>query len=150
MVAADLGLTHVALPVTDVDTSAAFYARYADLQVVHRRHGDPDAGDSDVVWLSDLTRPFVIVLIATAVSHVLGGWAHLGVAVASRAEVDRRVAAARAEGIAVQGPFDSGPPVGYWAIVPDPDGHHLELAFGQEVGATVAAATPPERDGGAR
>ena len=37
MVAADLGLTHVAFPVTDVDASAAFYARYADMQVVHRR-----------------------------------------------------------------------------------------------------------------
>lgn len=150
MVAADLGLTHVALPVTDVDTSAAFYARYADMEIVHRRHADPEAGEHDVVWLSDLTRPFVIVCIATPVSHVLGGWAHLGVAVASRAEVDRRVAAARSEGIAVEGPFDSGPPVGYWAILSDPDGHHLELAFGQEVGATVAAATPPGPDGGAR
>ena len=56
---------------------------------------------------------------------------------ASRDEVDRRVAEARAEGIAVDGPHDSGPPVGYWAILPDPDGHHLELAFGQEVGRTV-------------
>lgn len=139
IVAADLGLTHVALPVRDVDASADFYRRYADMQVVHRRvdgTGDDAVG---VVWLSDLTRPFVIVCIQTAVTHVLGGWAHLGVAVASREEVDRRCAAARAEGIAVEGPVDSGPPVGYWAILPDPDGHHLEVAFGQEVGTTVAA-----------
>ena len=41
MVAADLGLTHVALPVRDVDASAVFYARFADMEVVHRRvdHG---------------------------------------------------------------------------------------------------------------
>lgn len=137
-VAADLGLTHVALPVHDVDTSAAFYARYAGMQVVHRRVDG--TGAVGVVWLSDLTRPFVVVLIETAVTHTLGGWAHLGVAVESRAEVDRRVAEARAAGVVVDGPFDDGPPVGYWAILADPDGHHLELAFGQEVDATVAAA----------
>jgi lactoylglutathione lyase len=134
MVTADLGLTHVALPVRDVDASAAFYARFAEMEVVHRRvdHG------VGVIWLSDLTRPFVIVLLQTDVTHVLGGWAHLGVAVASRAEVDRRVADALALGHTVSGPYDEGPPVGYWAIVADPDGHHLELAFGQEVGVTVA------------
>lgn len=145
--AADLGLTHVALPVHDVDTSAAFYERFAGMRVVHRRVDGSDEGSVGVVWLSDLTRPFVVVLIETPVTHVLGGWAHLGVAVASREEVDRRVAEARAAGITVDGPFDDGPPVGYWAILPDPDGHHLELAFGQQVDATVAAA---ERDHPAR
>ena len=138
--AADLGFTHVALPVADVDATAAFYARYAGMEVVHRRAEDPETGARAVVWLSDLTRPFVVVCIETAVTHRLGGWSHLGVAVASRAEVDRRVADARAAGVAVDGPYDSGPPVGYWAILPDPDGHHLELAFGQEVAATVSAA----------
>jgi catechol 2,3-dioxygenase-like lactoylglutathione lyase family enzyme len=126
----------VALPASDVDASAAFYARFADMEVVHRRVDESNG--IAVVWLSDLTRPFVIVLIQTEVTHVLGGWAHLGVACASRAEVDARCAAAAAEGFAVSGPFDAGPPVGYWAIVADPDGHHLELAFGQEVGVTVA------------
>ena len=134
MVAADLGLTHVALPVRDVDASAAFYARFAEMEVVHRR---VDRGVG-VIWLSDLTRPFVIVLLQTDVTHVLGGWAHLGVAVASRDEVDRRVADALDLGYTVSGPYDEGPPVGYWAIVADPDGHHLELAFGQEVGVAVA------------
>jgi len=151
-VTADRGLTHIALPVRDVDASAAFYARYADMQVVHRRFegrvdGDGNGeGEGDgapaVVWLSDLTRPFVVVLIQTEVTHTLGGWSHLGVAVASRDAVDHLVAQARADGIAVQGPFDSGPPVGYWAILPDPDGHHLEVAFGQQVGTTVAAQQP--------
>ena len=45
------------------------------------------------------------------------------------------------------GPIDSGEPVGYWAFLSDPDGHTLELAFGQEVGLTVAGAAPlPSRD----
>jgi len=34
---ADLGLTHVALTVSNVDASISFYEKYAHLQVVHRR-----------------------------------------------------------------------------------------------------------------
>jgi catechol 2,3-dioxygenase-like lactoylglutathione lyase family enzyme len=33
----DLGLTHVALPVTDIDLSIQFYSAYAQMQVIHRR-----------------------------------------------------------------------------------------------------------------
>jgi hypothetical protein len=40
----------------------------------------------------------------------------------------------------VFGPIDSGPPVGYWGYIVDPDGHNLELSFGQEVGLTVDQA----------
>jgi catechol 2,3-dioxygenase-like lactoylglutathione lyase family enzyme len=132
----DRGLTHVALTVTDVATSVDFYRRYAEMDVVHRRHDDSTG--NTVVWLSDRTRPFVIVLIEqAAVSHELGGFAHLGVGCESREEVDRRCDAARAEGRDVLGPLDSGYPVGYWAIIPDPDGHNLEVSHGQEVGLTV-------------
>jgi catechol 2,3-dioxygenase-like lactoylglutathione lyase family enzyme len=132
----DLGLTHVALPATDPDASVAFYERYAAMKVVHRRR-DPATGMS-VVWLSDLTRPFVIVLVeAEQVDGGLGGFAHLGVACDSRAEVDRRCAEAASEGRTVLGPLDSGPPVGYWAFISDPDGHNLELSHGQEVALTV-------------
>jgi catechol 2,3-dioxygenase-like lactoylglutathione lyase family enzyme len=101
------------------------------------------------VWLSDLTRPFVLVLIeADPLSPPLGGSNHLGVGVDSRAEVDRLVALAAADGRPVLGPNDHGAPVGYWAVVVDPDGHNLELSHGQEVGLTVGArleaVTPPE------
>jgi catechol 2,3-dioxygenase-like lactoylglutathione lyase family enzyme len=139
MTGIDLGLTHVALPVTDPDASVAFYARYAAMEVVHRRR-DEAAGTS-VVWLSDLTRPFVIVLVESErVDGGLGGFAHLGVACESRAEVDRRGAEARSEGRRVLGPHDSGPPVGYWMFIADPDGHNLELSHGQEVAFTVEHA----------
>jgi catechol 2,3-dioxygenase-like lactoylglutathione lyase family enzyme len=57
----DIGLTHIALPVSDVDRTIEFYSKYAGMQVVHRRI-DAKAGVA-VVWLSDRTRPFVIVLI---------------------------------------------------------------------------------------
>jgi catechol 2,3-dioxygenase-like lactoylglutathione lyase family enzyme len=130
----DAGFSHVALPIADADRSIDFYARYAGMQVVHRRAepagdaDDDDASTASVVWLSDLTRPFVVVLIETEVTHRLGGFAHLGIGCASRAEVDRLLALAHEEGRRVSGPYDSGPPVGYWAIITDPDGHNLELS----------------------
>lgn len=136
VMAVDRGLTHVALPVASVDVSVDFYRRYADMDVVHRRR-DAESG-TEVVWISDRTRPFVIVLIEQApVEGGLRGYAHLGVGCDSREQVDERCARAQSEGRAVFGPLDSGYPVGYWAIIPDPDGHNLELSHGQEVALTV-------------
>jgi catechol 2,3-dioxygenase-like lactoylglutathione lyase family enzyme len=137
---ADLGLTHVAFAVRDLARSIGFYERYAAMQVVHRRTG-PHEG-SAVAWLSDLTRPFVIVLVQLpgVQDTPLGPFGHLGVACASREEVDRLAARAREEGVLASGPADDGPPVGYWAFLRDPDGNTLELAHGQEVAFTVEAA----------
>jgi catechol 2,3-dioxygenase-like lactoylglutathione lyase family enzyme len=137
--AIDKGVTHVALPVTDLDASLAFYETYAAMQVVHRRD---DPGGNAVAWISDLTRPFILVLIEVeTVDERLGGtYGHVGLGVEHRADVDRLCAAARAEGRAVFGPLDSGPPVGYWGYIVDPDGHNLELSYGQEVAFTVDRA----------
>lgn len=136
----DLGLTHIALPVTDVEASIAFYAKYARMKVVHRRKDSET--ESEVVWVSDRTRPFVVVLIgAERVEHPLLPWAHLGVGCESREEVNLLCEEARGEGRLKMGPTDSGYPVGYWALVSDPDGHTLELSYGQEVGLTVESAT---------
>jgi len=133
----DIGLTHVALTATDLDASIAFYSKYARMQVVHRRPG--------VVWLSDKTRPFVIVLAEVPkVEHALFPFAHLGVGCRDREEVDRLCEMARNEGRLIKGPMDYGPPVGYWGFIRDPDGHTLEVSFGQEVGLTVERATEQE------
>ena len=123
---ADVGLTHVALPVRSLAGSVAFYGRYAAMHVVHQRPG--------VAWVSDGTRPFALVLIETrAEIKPLLPMAHLGVGVRSREEVDRLCALARDERCLAREPEDSGPPVGYWALIRDPDGHTLEVAYGQEV-----------------
>jgi len=58
----DLGLTHVALTARDLDASIAFYGKYAGMAVVHRRVREGVRS----VWLSDHTRPFVIVLVEAA------------------------------------------------------------------------------------
>jgi catechol 2,3-dioxygenase-like lactoylglutathione lyase family enzyme len=132
----DIGLTHIALPVADLDRSIDFYAKYAGMEVVHRRI-DAETGVA-VVWLSDRTRPFVIVLIQKeAVNPILSPLAHLGVGGKSRADVDTLCDAARQAGVLIQEPKDSGYPIGYWAFLRDPDGHTLELSYGQEIGLTV-------------
>jgi catechol 2,3-dioxygenase-like lactoylglutathione lyase family enzyme len=132
----DIGLTHIALPVSNMEKSIEFYTKYAQMQVVHRRI-DATAGVA-VAWLSDNTRPFVIVLIQTDSVHpILSPFAHLGVGCKSREAMDALCDQARQEGILVEEPKDSGYPVGYWAFLRDPDGHTLELSYGQEIGLTV-------------
>ena len=134
----DVGLTHIALPIKNLEHSLAFYSKYGRMQVVHRRK-DCETG-AEVVWLSDRTRPFVIVLIEVdKVDSVLRPLAHLGVGCESRDEVNRLCEEAQVEGLLIEGPVDSGYPVGYYALLRDPDGHTLELAYGQEVGLAVSA-----------
>ncbi len=139
----DVGFTHIALPVSNVEQSIQFYATYAEMQVVHRRV-DAETGVT-VVWLTDKTRPFVIVLIQTASVHpVLSPLAHLGVGCKSRESMDLLCDKARQAGVLIDEPKDSDYPVGYWAFLQDPDGHTLELSYGQEIGLTLAEANHTE------
>lgn len=136
----DIGLTHIALPSSDIERSIEFYSTYAGMHVVHRRI-DTETGVT-VVWLSDATRPFVIVLIqAESVHPILSPFAHLGVGCKSREYMDSLCEQARQEGVLLESPKDSGYPIGYWAFLRDPDGHTLELSYGQEIGLTVETAT---------
>lgn len=50
----DLGLTHIALEVSDVDASIFFYKKYAGMRVINRRVDQMT--QVDVATISDLTR----------------------------------------------------------------------------------------------
>ncbi|MBC5810964.1 MAG: VOC family protein [Candidatus Eremiobacteraeota bacterium] len=131
----DVGWTHVALYAHDIDAIVDFYARYARMSVVHSRR---TADGGRVVTLSDRTRPFMLVLMQSRrkqIRNSLGPSAHLGVALPSRDIVDERCELARGEKRLRAGPTDSGPPAGYWALIADPDGHMLQISFGQDLGA---------------
>ena len=137
----DIGFTHVALPVTDLQASVSFYERFTDLRVVHRRAQASDA-HREIAWLSDLMRPFVLVLAEeSSVGHPLGPFAHLGFACSSAQEVDRLCALGRIDGCLQAEPRDTSGPAGYLGFLLDPDGHTVELTFGQEIGLAVNAAT---------
>ena len=138
----DLGFTHIALVCTDAERTIDFYARYAGMKVIHDRIDNEDGG-ARVFWLSDLSRPFAIVFLESSDDEApLGPFGHLGVCVESRAQVDRLVSLAKSEARGVKGPNDYGPPVGYWAFIQDPDGHTLEVSYGQELRLAVDAAEP--------
>lgn len=132
----DVGFTHIALSANDLDKSIDFYQRYANMFVMHERIDEEI--DKRVVWLSDKTRPFVLVLVQSSNPvPILGPFAHLGVGCRSKSEVDILCDQARSEGILSKEATDSGYPVGYWAFINDPDGHVLEISYGQEIGLTV-------------
>lgn len=125
-------LTHVALQVSDVERTIAFYRRFVQLEVVH----DRTENGVRVVWLAEHgTDPdFVLVAIGAApdarpyrLIH------HLGYDVPSREAVDRVAEEARAAGVLLQPPTDGGPIVGYFCMLRDPDGHVVEISHGQPI-----------------
>jgi lactoylglutathione lyase len=142
-------LTHIALPVRDLEATLAFYEKYTKLVNIHERQ-DPETG-LRTAWLAnqrDITdhgARFVIVLIHGKLPTKITGdikeqygflksIAHLGISVESRAEVDRLAEMARADGCLLLGPMYRNEVVGYICIVTDPDGNNLEFSVEQELG----------------
>ncbi|HDC4649454.1 TPA: VOC family protein [Enterobacter kobei] len=141
----DVGFTHVAFMVRDLEKSITFYRRYARMDVMHSREpGLPDA--RKVAWLTDHTRPFALVLVQAdnVTDTPLGNFGHLGIACATREEIDRKTAMATEEGVLRKAPEDLGDPVGYYVFFADPDGNTLELSYGQRVGLTATGENASE------
>lgn len=147
----DLGLTHIALTVRDVEASVRFYRRYAGLQGIHER----GSGAVRVGWISDLRRPFGLVLVerrigplrswlAKRLQGVRPAMHHIGVAVPSREAVDLLCETARSEGILRRAPRDAGHPVNYYGMIGDPDGNRLEVSCDQVMSTAFAEAFKDE------
>lgn len=129
----DHGLTHLALVVRQMDRSREFYETFAGLRLVHER---PAEGlIRRVAWMADPHTAFTVVLVESNQldDTPLGPFGHLGMACASRAEVDRLADLARERGVLRSPPVQSPPPVGYWTYISDPDGNTLELSCGQQI-----------------
>lgn len=135
-------LTHVALPVENLDRSVDFYTGIAPLVEVHR-HTVPDNGVT--AWLSNegqVVDPFVIVLTMTFAKQVkqpiLTPFAHLGFEVPSRADVDRIAALGAERGCLHWAAVDMPNPIlGYLCALLDPDGNVVEFSFNQRVFTTI-------------
>ena len=149
-------LTHIALPVRDIDVTLDFYRRYTTMEVIHERVDDTtglrtawlaNPGDTtstgDELGIQGAT--FVIVLICGSLPTAITGdikeeygflrsISHLGLSCNSREDVDRIAAMAKAEGCLLLGPLYRNVVVGYICIVTDPDGNNIEFSVEQILG----------------
>ena len=126
-----IGLTHMALRCRDTTVTAKFYEAVCGMSIVHERDGD----EMPVYWVS--ARPlgvdFVLVLLSGGEQGSAPRMDHLGFTVETREHVDRVAERARELGILEYEPQDSGPPVGYWTMIRDPDGNLVEFSFDQDI-----------------
>lgn len=136
-------LTHIAIAVADLDATIAWYREFTQLDVVHERR---DA-DGSVAWLAEVDRarhPFVIVAAALDdrphPGATIAGFAHLGIEMPARADVDAIAARGLAADCLAWETQDLGPPVGYVCALRDPDGNLVEFSHGQGVYDAVAQA----------
>ena len=130
--------THIALPCHDIDASIEWYTRHTPLKLLDRR----EDADGQGAWLAhddQIDRPFVLVLASFNADHdkgpqaIMAPFAHIGIEVPTREEVDRIAAEAEAEGCLHWAPTQLPPPVGYICAIKDPDGNVIEISFDQGV-----------------
>jgi len=131
----------VALPVADVEQSLHWYLEFTPLVAV-ATFAD---GTGRTAWLSNdgqVVDPFVLVLVTfhnergKRQPH-LAPFAHIGIEVPERSDVDRIAERARDAGCLRMEPADIPYPVGYVCMITDPDGNNLEFSYGQHVFSMV-------------
>ena len=143
-------LTHIALPVRNLQEMLDFHARYTEMVKIHERQ-DPVTGLRSA-WLAnaaDITEEaarFVIVLIEGQPPRAIVGdemkeeygfltsFSHLGYSLDTREDVDRVAALAAEDGCLVLGPMHRNEVVGYICLVRDPDGNNIEFSVEQVLG----------------
>ncbi len=133
--------THVALPTGNLDRAIAFYTEFTPLVVVERFKDA--AGES--VWLSNAQQvetPFVMVLVSFDKDKgrelgVMRPFAHIGIEVPRRSDVDALAAKAREMGVLHWEPQYVSETVGYVCALHDPDGNIIEISHNQKVFETV-------------
>jgi lactoylglutathione lyase len=133
--------THIALPSSDIDASVAWYERFTPL-VVLQRFADAEGRSAWLTHEGQADSPFVLVLVmfnrdAGRAQPIMSPFAHIGIEVPERADVDALAERARAEGCLSWEPRDMPDPVGYICALSDPDGNVIEISHDQGVYAAV-------------
>ena len=131
--------THIALPSSDIDASIAWYETYTPLRLLDRREdadgygawlGHPDNGD----------RPFILVLVSFhrdvakgEKMPIMAPFAHIGIEMTSREEVEEIAKLGEAAGCLSWPPTEMPQPIGYICALTDPDGNMIEFSYDQGV-----------------
>lgn len=133
--------THIALRVRDIDETIAFYTAMTPLELLDKRSDEFGHG----AWLGhsdNADKPFILVLaqffpetdpFKDAPQEVLAPFAHLGIELTSRQELDELADRAREAGCLAMPPTEMPPPIGYICMVRDPDGNMIEFSYDQGV-----------------
>lgn len=133
--------THIALRVTDIDASIAWYQAFTPLELLDRRQDDQGFG----AWLGQPDspdKPFILVLaqflpatdpFAGYPKEVLAPFAHFGVELPARGDIDDIAARGTAAGCLAMPPTVMPDPIGYICMLRDPDGNMIEFSYDQGV-----------------
>jgi lactoylglutathione lyase len=130
--------THIALPATNIDKMIDWYTRFTPLELLDRRE-DPDGYGAWLGHSDQADKPFILVLVSffrdqdKGAQPIMAPFAHIGVEVTSRAEVEAIADRGRAEGCLVWEPTDMPPPIGYICALKDPEGNMIEFSYDQGV-----------------
>ena len=138
--------THIALRVTDMDATVAWFTEFTPLALIDRREDDLGCG----AWLGmegQTNNPFILVLaqffegsdpFAGAPLATLAPFAHLGIELPNKQDVDDIAAKASAAECLAMPPTMMPEPIGYICMLRDPDGNMVEFSWDQGVYATLA------------
>jgi catechol 2,3-dioxygenase-like lactoylglutathione lyase family enzyme len=133
--------THVALRVADIDATIAWYQTFTPLTLLDKRQDELGFG----AWLGQpdsADRPFILVVaqflpetdpFKAYPKEVLAPFAHLGIELPNRTDIDAVAERGRAAGCLAMAPTEMPPPVGYICTLRDPDGNMVEYSFDQGV-----------------
>jgi lactoylglutathione lyase len=137
--------THVALRVSDIDATIAWYLEFTPLELLDRRQDDDGYG----AWLGHREvgeHPFVLVLaqffpdrdpFAPHPIAKLAPFNHIGIELPERADVDDVAARGEAAGCLVFPAKQMPDPIGYICMLQDPDGNLVEFSYDQGVYETA-------------
>ena len=138
--------THIALPVSDVDATVAWYEKHTHLRKLAGREDD----DGKNAWLADpdeRERAFVLVVgqfyegkdpFAPQKHHPMGPFAHIGIEMPTKEAVDAVAALGKETDCLALGPMQfPKPDVGYICFLKDPDGNTIEFSYDQGVFETA-------------
>jgi lactoylglutathione lyase len=130
--------THIALPCSDINRSIEWYTRFTPLELLDRR----EDADGFSAWLGhsdQADKPFILVLVSFRKDQdkgpqtTMSPFAHIGIEVPSRADVERIAEEAKAEGCLHWPPTDMPDPIGFICAIKDPDGNVIEISHNQGV-----------------
>lgn len=137
--------THIALRVNDIDATIDWYTDFTPLELLDRRQDDMGFG----AWLGmpdTADNPFILVIaqflegcdpFESAPHAVLAPFAHFGIELPSRDDVEAIAERGRAASCLAMPPTMMPPPIGFICMLNDPDGNTVEFSWDQGVYTTA-------------